>query len=252
MDTPIIWWLKSGNTCQDNGSGHYAETLDQSKWMRLMESVENFNRSELKNPRQWDEGHHRCWLSQWVVEFHKRSQSCVTATWMHCSMSQVMTPTWPRVHEVGLTSPIWHQPRRAGHADRFWAHRLDPADVQCTPIKKASCVKISKQKISMHWFENQFNTYKLSINGCYAEAAWKHLRLCRSKSSVSKSKRGCWTSEGPWDWRTEDEEEMTVVWPEGWIVLNWNWGPIQRRRWGPVWVTISTLGGKDRGSDFRN
>lgn len=67
-----------------------------------------------------------------------------------------------------------------------------------------------------------------------------YLRLCRSRSSVSKSKRGCWTSVGPWDWRTEDEEEMTVVWPEGWMVLNWNWGPIHKRRWGPVWVTIST------------
>lgn len=65
-------------------------------------------------------------------------------------------------------------------------------------------------------------------------------RLRRSRSSVSKSKRGCCTSEGPWDWSTEDDEEMTVVWPDGWIVLNWNWGPIHRRRWGPVWVTIST------------
>lgn len=77
----------------------------------------------------------------------------------------------------------------------------------------------------------------------------KHLRLCRSRSSVSKSKRGCWTSVGPWDWRTEDEEEMTVVWPEGWMVLNWNCGPIHRRRWGPVWVTISTCGYKGNGEE---
>lgn len=66
------------------------------------------------------------------------------------------------------------------------------------------------------------------------------LRLLRSRSSVSKSRRGWGVSLGPWDCSTEELEEMTVVWPEGWMVLNWNWGPIHRRRWGPVWVTIST------------
>ena len=78
-----------------------------------------------------------------------------------------------------------------------------------------------------------------------------YLKLWRSRSSVSKSNRGCWTSEGPWDWRTEDEEEMTVVWPEGWMVLNWNCGPIQRRRWGPVWVTISTWDLREKISEAR-
>lgn len=69
-----------------------------------------------------------------------------------------------------------------------------------------------------------------------------YLRLLRSRSSVSKSRRGCGVSLGPCDCSTEELEEMTVVWPEGWMVLNWNWGPIHRRRWGPVWVTISTCG----------
>lgn len=145
-----------------------------------------------------------------------------------------MRPTWPGVHQVGLTSTIWHQPWWAGHADWFWANRLDPEDMQCTPMKKCNV-----------W---NYQRKNMLLCGCYEESSWKHLRLCRSKSSVSKSRRGCCTSEGPWDWRTDDEEEMTVVWPEGWIVLNWNWGPIQRRRWGPVWVTISTLGEKSSGS----
>lgn len=67
-----------------------------------------------------------------------------------------------------------------------------------------------------------------------------YLRLCSSRSSVSKSSRGCWVSLGPWDCSTDELEEMTVVWPDGWMVLNWNWGPIHKRLWGPVWVTIST------------
>lgn len=69
-----------------------------------------------------------------------------------------------------------------------------------------------------------------------------YLRLLRSRSSVSKSRRGCGVSLGPCDCSTEELDEITVVWPEGWIVLNWNCGPIHRRRWGPVWVTISTCG----------
>lgn len=67
-----------------------------------------------------------------------------------------------------------------------------------------------------------------------------YLRLLRSRSSVSKSKRGCGVSLGPWDCNTDELDDMTVVWPEGWMVLNWNCGPIQRRLWGPVCVTIST------------
>lgn len=49
-----------------------------------------------------------------------------------------------------------------------------------------------------------------------------YLRLLRSRSSVSKSRRGCGVSLGPCDCSTEELEEMTVVWPEGWMVLNWN------------------------------
>lgn len=67
-----------------------------------------------------------------------------------------------------------------------------------------------------------------------------YLRLLRSRSSVSKSKSGCGVSLGPWDCNTDELDDMTVVWPEGWMVLNWNWGPIHRRLWGPVCVTIST------------
>lgn len=71
-------------------------------------------------------------------------------------------------------------------------------------------------------------------------APLSYLRLLRSRSSVSKSKSGCGVSLGPWDCNTEELDDMTVVWPEGWMVLNWNCGPIQRRLWGPVCVTIST------------
>lgn len=67
-----------------------------------------------------------------------------------------------------------------------------------------------------------------------------YLRLLRSRSSVSKSERGCGVSLGPWDCNTDELDDMTVVWPEGWMVLNWNCGPIHRRLWGPVCVTIST------------
>lgn len=66
------------------------------------------------------------------------------------------------------------------------------------------------------------------------------LRLLRSRSSVSKSKSGCGVSLGPCDCNTEELVDMTVVWPEVWMVLKWNCGPIHRRLWGPVCVTIST------------
>lgn len=67
-----------------------------------------------------------------------------------------------------------------------------------------------------------------------------YLRLLRSRSSVSKSKSGCGVSLGPCDCNTEELVDMTVVWPEVWMVLKWNCGPIHRRLWGPVCVTIST------------
>lgn len=78
------------------------------------------------------------------------------------------------------------------------------------------------------------------IQSNYSLVLISYLRLLRSRSSVSKSKRGCGVSLGPWDCNTDELDDMTVVWPEGWMVLNWNCGPIHRRLWGPVCVTIST------------
>lgn len=94
-----------------------------------------------------------------------------------------------------------------------------------------------------HKISDSHNNVKQLGNAFYF-----YLRLLRSRSSVSKSSSGCGVSLGPCDCSTEELDEMTVVWPEGWMVLNWNWGPIQRRRWGPVWVTISTCGNRGNGS----
>lgn len=90
------------------------------------------------------------------------------------------------------------------------------------------------------WLKSKFCTHNKRETA--QNRFYFYLRLLRSRSSVSKSRRGCGVSLGPWDCSTEELEEMTVVWPDGWMVLNWNWGPIHRRRWGPVWVTISTWG----------
>lgn len=110
-----------------------------------------------------------------------------------------------------------------------------------------SLMKSTACSIQMASFKHKISD---SHNKC--ETAWKfilfYLRLLRSRSSVSKSRSGCGVSLGPCDCSTEELDEMTVVWPEGWMVLNWNWGPIQRRRWGPVWVTISTCGNRGNGS----
>ena len=67
-----------------------------------------------------------------------------------------------------------------------------------------------------------------------------HLRLSRSTSSAVTSMLDRLIS-GLWDRRAEDWEESTVVFCTFWYVLKQNWGPIQSRLWGPIWVMISTF-----------
>jgi len=64
-----------------------------------------------------------------------------------------------------------------------------------------------------------------------------YLRLSRSPSSPAISMAAMLDS-GLWDRSEELWDDRTVVF--SWYVLNENWGPIQRRLFGPTWVIIST------------
>lgn len=125
------------------------------------------------------------------------------------------------------------------HMISEWIHLFQPPEFVGEHIKISSIIEVYAGLLS--GFHGCFPTKHNKKNNIFEQQIlFCYLRLFRSRSSVSKSSSGWGMSLGPCEWSTEELEEITVVCPEGWIVLNWNWGPIHRRLWGPVWVTIST------------